>query len=136
MSNNRGFTLVEVLASIVILGILASAFFQFFVFSQKTTTGNQEKLVAINIAQGVLERVKNNVYPEINVPQTYNESICNSTDETCKKRYKIDINNQAYSIKIEVGGQLEDSMDLHSVKVTVYGVDGRKESAVKGFVEL
>ena len=48
--------------------IVGITFFQFFVFSQKNTTENKEKLVAVNLAQSVLEQIKNSkdAYPEIN----------------------------------------------------------------------
>lgn len=136
MRNNHGFTLVEILASIVILALLATVFFQMFIFSQKTTTGNQEKLVAINIAQGVLERLKNGAYPEITNPGIYSEDNCISSDEKCINKYKINVNNLNYSIKIEVSEELESGIDLHSAEVKVYDDNGKIESKVKGFVEL
>ncbi len=57
MKNEGGFTLIEILAGIFILGIVLTVFFQFFVFSQKTTTDNKEQLVALEVAETVLERI-------------------------------------------------------------------------------
>ena len=57
MKNEGGFTLIEILAGIFILGIVLTVFFQFFIFSQKTTTDNKERLVALKLAETVLERV-------------------------------------------------------------------------------
>lgn len=138
MRNNRGFTLIEVLASIVILSILATVFFQMFVFSQKTTTSSKEKLVAINVAQGVLERIKYKAHDEIQSPGTYTSANCTSSSNpsNCQKRYKIMVNNINYSIKIQVGGKVDSELNLYSAKVLVYDENGKIQSTVKGFVEL
>jgi prepilin-type N-terminal cleavage/methylation domain-containing protein len=142
MRNNHGFTLLEILVSIAILGLLAAVFFQFFILSQKTTNGNQEKLVAINIAQGVLERIKFGVYPEIteppaspviDYPKTYLKADC--TIE-CDKKYTIKINNVDYKIEIDVFEKLESEMNLHTVEVKVLGKNDKVQSTVKGFVEI
>jgi prepilin-type N-terminal cleavage/methylation domain-containing protein len=144
MRNNHGFTLVEILASIVILGLIATVFFQMFIFSQKTTTGNQEKLVAINVAQGVLERLNHsNFYneitspgssPVIHYPMTYTKANCSGDD--CDDKYTIKINNIDYEIEITVEEKLESEMNLHQVKVRILGEDKKPKSSVKGFVEI
>lgn len=143
LRNNRGFSLVEILTSVVILGLVATVFFQFFIFSQKTTTGNKEKLVTLNVAQMVLERIKYNLYPEVSdpenfesitYPETYKISSCSSGDEACEGRYEITINNNIYSIEVIVG--TEESLGLHPVEVWVFSEDGKTKSSVEGFVEL
>jgi prepilin-type N-terminal cleavage/methylation domain-containing protein len=149
MRNDHGFTLIEVLASILILTILATVFFQMFIFSQKTTTSNQDKLVALNVAQGVLERIKHGSYSEITnispetqvaYPKTYNLSDCASYDEpeksACEKRYKIKVNDIDYSIAIIVGEKVETGLSVYPVEVKVNGDDGKLKSKVKGFVEI
>jgi prepilin-type N-terminal cleavage/methylation domain-containing protein len=150
MRNNRGFTLVEVLASIIILGILATVFFQMFIFSQKTTTSNQEKLVAVNVAQGMLERIKHDVkldepyrmYPEITSTGTYTISNCgvySGTDKTdCEKRYKTMVNDINYTIEIQikVADEAESGMGLYWAIVRVLNNEGKPQSTAKGFVEL
>lgn len=137
MRNNRGFTLIEVLASIVILSILATVFFHMFVFSQKTTTNSKEKLVAINVAQGVLERIKYGAHDEITAPGTYTVANCtSSSDPTCEARYIITVNDIHYTIEIQIGGKVDSEMNLHSAKVFVYDDDRKIQSTVKGFVEL
>ena len=142
MSNERGFSLVEILCSIVILGLVATVFFQFFLFSQKTTTSSQEKLVAINIAQGVLERMNHRGYLEITEPEdpesiaypkTYSTSTCNVTE--CPK-YTFRINNVDYKIVIEVGEKPDSKLRIRSVVVKVLDADNKPQSSVKGFVEI
>ncbi|WP_174732733.1 type IV pilus modification PilV family protein [Mesobacillus harenae] len=147
MNNNNGFTIIEVLASIVILVILLTIFFQFFIFSKSASSNNQEKLVAINIAQKVLEQIKADAYPEITenadpaitYPYTYDkESSCDSLEASetagCINRYVTHINKTSYLTKIIVNEEME--MRLHSVEVIIEDDNGKIKSKVKGFVEI
>jgi prepilin-type N-terminal cleavage/methylation domain-containing protein len=142
VDDNRGTTLIEVLVSIIILGMILTGFFQFFIFSQQTTTNNQEKLVAINIAQSVLEQIKGNAYPEITEnsdTKIYDStSVCTGSNQSvkneCLNRYMKTENNKDYSIEIEVDPKLSNG--LHIVKVNVYGQGRFLESSVKGMIEL
>ena len=58
VNNQKGFSLIEVIASIVIISIVLLSFFQLFVQSNKTAAANNEKLVVINLADAQLERLK------------------------------------------------------------------------------
>ena len=150
MRNNKGFTLVEILVSVTILMMVGTMFFQFFVFSQKVTTDNKEKLVAINLAQSVLEQIKNskdaypeiteaNVHASISYPKKYDlETVCISGDTTCTQRYKKTVNGVTYQIVIEVGEELDGSegIPLHPVEVKIYCSQGNKASSVKGLIKL
>ena len=123
LRNNRGFSLVEILTSVVILGLVATVFFQSFIFSQKTTTGNQEKLVALNVAQMVLERFKIHcAYQNITAPGTYTEVE--------------NINGVDYEIEIVIPTEYETGMGLHLAEITVKAKGGKIQSTVEGFVEL
>ncbi|HLT55755.1 MAG TPA: prepilin-type N-terminal cleavage/methylation domain-containing protein [Bacillota bacterium] len=65
MKKNQGFTLVEVLASVTILFIIGTSFFQFFIHAQRETTESEMKLEALNIAQTVFERIEHGEYPMV-----------------------------------------------------------------------
>lgn len=52
--NERGFTLIEVLLSIVILSFVMGGMFMFFTNAMTYTSYNQSKTVAVNIARGVV----------------------------------------------------------------------------------
>ena len=150
MRNNKGFTLVEILVSITLLMMVGATFFQFFVFSQKSTTDNKEKLVAINLAQSVLEQMENSkdAYPEIteadvhaasSYPKKYDlATVCASGDTTCTERYEKKVNGVTYQIVIEVGKELDESrgLPIHPVAVKIYCPQGNEASSVKGLIEL
>ncbi len=140
MKNEGGFTLIEILAGIFILGIVLTVFFQFFIFSQKTTTNNKEQLVTLNIAETVLERiVTDEVYQNEIGPgpsEFTGDSNC-GTDEGCKDRYRFTVDNNQYFIKVLVGEE-QDSMGIYMVTVEVHQDEITESplSTVKGLVEL
>ncbi|WP_027409477.1 prepilin-type N-terminal cleavage/methylation domain-containing protein [Anoxybacteroides tepidamans] len=73
----KGFTLIEVLASIVILSAAAAGIFLFFTNAMKYTSYNQGKTVAINVARGVLSYVERLDFSTL---QKYVEDEINSTN--------------------------------------------------------
>ncbi|TWT08388.1 type II secretion system protein [Planococcus sp. CPCC 101016] len=56
--NEKGLTLVEILAALVILGIVLVSFMSFFTQSAKFTTYNYEKLTAVQVAEDVISNVR------------------------------------------------------------------------------
>lgn len=133
MKNNSGFTLVEVLVSMTLLMIVGITFFQFFIYSQKCTSENKEKLVAVSLAQSVLEEIKNSkdAYPEIREANVHKNDDINSFD------YIQEVNGVTYRIVIEVEKELDPlkGLTLHPVTVKVRCPQGN-EVSVKGLVEL
>ncbi|WP_071395930.1 type II secretion system protein [Bacillus tuaregi] len=149
MNNDRGFTLLEILASVLILGIVLTVFFQYFVFAQRATTSNEDQLVAMNLAEKVLERMvntgtgegylsdirKNVTFP---IPADNYEEIgkgnCNGASN-CENRYQFSVKNQEYEVKLAVYPE-HDNLGIYPVEVQVYGADDKLISKVKGLVEL
>lgn len=74
MINHRlkqdGFTLVEVLVSIVILSIVLTTFFSFFGQSLVFSGKNEEKLVAYNLAEKTMRIVESNYKNKLLATQT------------------------------------------------------------------
>lgn len=144
MKNNQGFTLVEILTSILLLCIVGGAFFQFFILSQKTTTESKEKLVAVNLAQSVLEQIKTKEYIEIpdlkdievnDFPKVYTiDNACSSNNQDCIDRYKKTINNSTYFIEIEVNVNQDADLPLLEITVNVFNENSKQESSVKGLI--
>lgn len=77
LRSSKGFTLLEVLASITILSIVAIGMFSFFTNAMQYTTYNQDKTVAINIARGVLAYMERLDFTEL---KQYVENEINNTD--------------------------------------------------------
>jgi len=55
--NNKGLTLVEVLASIILISIILFTFFSFFIQSAKTGESSEEVVDATYLAQGEMEKL-------------------------------------------------------------------------------
>ncbi|MBM4761887.1 type II secretion system protein [Bacillus sp. B15-48] len=138
MPNDRGFTLVEILVSFLILFLIGTVFFQFFTISQKTTMGNQDKLVAVNLAKFFLEQVKAGEIAEIDDVGIYGSNNC-QTEAGCSDDYIKTVNNKRYSIKVEVnetGETDEGEIRLYVVKIEVYHNDQKPITTLEGLVEL
>lgn len=138
MNHNRGFTLVEVLAAILILAIILPVFFQFFIFSQERTSDSQEKLVALNIAQKVLEQIKEDARTAEDEAQEaaspYWEVTHPSSSVSYPKTYDFTIQN--HHVRVEVDKEVKEQPRLHMVKVSIFGRNGKLNSTVKGLVEI
>ena len=62
MRNEKGLTLVEILAALVILGIVLVSMMSFFTQSAKFTSHNNEKLTNIQVAEEVIAEVREGAY--------------------------------------------------------------------------
>ncbi|WP_394119702.1 prepilin-type N-terminal cleavage/methylation domain-containing protein [Planococcus donghaensis] len=58
MQNEKGLTLVEILAALVILGIVLVSVMSFFTQSAKFTAHNNEKLTNIQVAEEVIAEIR------------------------------------------------------------------------------
>lgn len=124
----EGFTLVEILASVVIISIILFGVFNFIIFSNKTAATNNEKLVATHLAKSTLERIKveieehkkrkqmdeHAVFPYFPLPEknqitpyqgkddkdavSYDISYCSTTE--CETLYAPKVNNVVYNVKV------------------------------------
>lgn len=61
LRNEKGFTLVEVLLSIILLSIILTSFFVFFTQSAKTTLKNGQKLSTLQVAELIIHMIDSNV---------------------------------------------------------------------------
>lgn len=136
-----GFTLVEVLASIVIISIILIGVVNLITFTNKTAYSNNSKLVAINLAKASMERIK--IQPESyfkleDVKQaTTIFTINNCALDDCNTLYLLHVNDQTYEVKLEVSQNSEEkNLQLINSVVTVKLVDQNRniESTVEGYV--
>ena len=93
--NDKGLTLVEILAAIVILSIVLITFTNFLFQSTKYTKLNKEKITAIEVAEEVISEVRDGIYQQ-----------------------NIEFDKNGYKIKIEID-KSNVPINLYKAIVTV-----------------
>ena len=142
-----GFTLVEILISLVILSIIILAFLNLFVFTNKTTVVNNDQLVAIHLAKSTMERIKMNPFSYIdepdndrfNQPQVYTADSCSNRPDPdeCELLFSPLINNKTYEVQVTVSQTAnEKAIRLMNVLVEVNLQNSKTpiSSKVEGYV--
>ena len=144
LKNNDGLTLVEVIASIVIITIILLSFSQVFIQTNKTAAINNEKLIVINLADAYLERliaegIENKGFTNVkDYFSDYPRTIKLSTDPNSSE-YTVYItasNNNA------VSNSVTTELDQMKVNVVVKVVSkkniGKREisSQTEGYVQI
>ncbi|REJ18050.1 MAG: prepilin-type N-terminal cleavage/methylation domain-containing protein [Bacillaceae bacterium] len=142
-----GFTLVEILISLVILSIIILAFLNLFVFTNKTTVVNNDQLVAIHLAKSTMERIKMNPFSYIdepdndrfNQPQVYTSDSCSNRPDPdeCELLFSPLINNKTYAVQVTVSQTAnEKAIRLMNVLVEVNLQNSKTPitSKVEGYV--
>ncbi|GGA82064.1 type IV pilus modification PilV family protein [Ornithinibacillus halotolerans] len=133
-----GFTLVEVLASLVIISIILIGTFNLIVFTNEAAVSNNHRLVAINLATATLERIK--VVPssyftmptEENFYQTFNKDNC---EEAKCDMYSTLLNDKNYLLILDVSQTTEEkAMGLLEVIVTIELPEENIRHKVEGYV--
>lgn len=116
IKNNQAFTLIEVLASITILGIILTIFLSFLSNSMMFSVKTEDKLTAINYADTALNSVKD-ILKKKGVPTV---DSCINTTETEFPPSNLSgfnqtappLNNKTYNL--EVYGCSEEYGDNHN----------------------
>lgn len=141
--NEKGLTLVEVLASIVIISIILLGVFSLLTFTNKTAVSNNAKLVSINLAKATIERMK--VKPDdyfynfeelkaktAEFEVVYDHEDCHTSE--CDLYLPV-VNDQTYHVEITVS-QTDEERDLKllNVVVTVSLAERNIKSVVEGYV--
>lgn len=148
LKSEQGISLIEVIASIVIVTIVLISFAQLFVQSSKTAAYNNEKLVTINLADAALVKLKAETF-------TKNPSIGNVNDyfvdnvepDPTKKTppLAIQMNGKSYPVsytasqnlnKVTNSNYSEKDLNLIKVVVTVTAPDGKIKGSSEGYVSL
>lgn len=141
---NKGFTLVETLASMVLLVIILLSFTQLFIQTNEEAKQNNEKLVVINLADGVLEGLKVKPMKEIKTAtdvQDYfkvntNPAAPSDTLSFDGKTYKVSYSASQSTTKYTNGFNSEKDLKLVKVVVTVTAPNGRTKSSSEGYVSI
>ena len=152
MDNEKGFTLVEVLTSTVLLSIILTSFLQVFTSTDRIAVSNNEKLVVINLADAYLERLQIEKFTLIPNPssnpgyvftgtniaaefsEAYTSANCVSKNIACEF-YSRTVNNRDYDITV-TASQNKNEKDIRvvNVKVAVKASQSKISSSVEGYV--
>ncbi|MFC5453091.1 PulJ/GspJ family protein [Paenibacillus aestuarii] len=98
-SREAGFTLIEVLASVVILSIVSIAMFAFFNNAMSYNKGNQNKTVMINLARNTLFYMEKQSFDELD---TYFGSHDQITLDDCDSNMGCSLGNALPSMKSSI----------------------------------
>lgn len=127
LKEERGFSLIEVVASLVIITIVLLSFSQLFIQSNKTAAYNSEKILLINLADAELERIKIDPFTFFNKPLT--------NPINTKKTKTILLNKQNYNITITASQNTDEfNMKIFNVLVTSSSNNSNAKVSVEGYV--
>lgn len=143
LRKEQGVTLVEVLASIVIISIILMGVFSLLTFTNKTAVSNNSKLVSINLAKATIERMKVASEEFLDMDEIKNKAVPfeevidkdNCVPANCADLYEHDVNDQTYHVEITVSQTSEEEqLNLLNVVVTVSLEERNIKSIVEGYV--
>src|SRR5690625_2027305 len=123
--NNSGFTLVEVLASVVIISIIFIGVFQLFTFSAKTATSNQSKLVTSHLAKATIERIKvdhHSFFTQETVnatPVKYDMDLCQTIESIDCNLYQFLVNDVQYAVEVTVSQNENKQVDVNGSPLNI-----------------
>lgn len=148
LKQQRGITLVEVVAAILIVGIVLISFSQLFIQSNRIAHKNNEKLITVNLADAMLVRLKSESFAynsTITDPNSYFIDATQS-DRTKKrpptlikmngKDYEVSYSASLNSQQVNNASYSEKDLKLVKVVVTVTAPDGKTKGSSEGFVAL
>lgn len=148
MQNEKGFSLVEVVASLVIISIVLLSLLPFFINAKTISQSNMERLVVINLADATMERLKIDPYSYIEKPkdnprylfkkfgnQSY-KSCADLIDQESCSPYEIVLNGNEYNIEIQASQSADEAeLKLIGIIATVTNADGKIKYPVEGYVK-
>ncbi|OEH91448.1 prepilin-type N-terminal cleavage/methylation domain-containing protein [Bacillus solimangrovi] len=124
LSQNKGFTLVEVLVAILLLTIILTSTMAFFNQAYSYTKQNQNKTVAINVARSVnffMERQNINELSKKSIQYVGVENSGGYTliDSTITPSRMITINNIPYNVIVDVGDDTDPNDGVLVIPYTI-----------------
>lgn len=148
LKQQHGITLVEVVAAILIVGIVLISFSQLFIQSNRIAHKNNEKLITVNLADAMLVRLKSESFAYNSTITDPNRYFIDATqsDRTKKKpptlirmndkNYEVSYSASQNNQMINNATYSEKDLKLVKVVVTVTAPDGKTKGSSEGFVAL
>lgn len=145
IQNSKGFTLIEVIASIIIITIVLLSFSQIFIQTNRTAAVNTEKLVTINLADAMLARVRANTYTKASDIQSYFVDNTQPNKKLKNPPLEIDLNGKTYTVSYKASQNTttakntqfsEKDLNLIKVVVTVTSPNGKTTGSSEGYVSI
>ncbi|WP_191555893.1 type IV pilus modification PilV family protein [Metabacillus idriensis] len=139
----QGFTLIEVLASIVILTIMFSVLSSFFVNSASYSNSFDKKLNSVQLSKSLLEKFQAEGFEAAHKRLQTGSKSLSSAEINSVLELSEDFVPVTYEAKIEyftISRQDEPVMDpallsrFILIKVTVSNKDGKSEAELEGYV--
>lgn len=151
---DNGFTLIEVMLSIVIFSILALGMLTFFSQAMSYTQTSKNDTLGIYAARNVMNFMEHQDFSEIKTEYvdhlningnkssvTLTEQVCNelllSTEEVevCKATFHPVLNNDSVNVTVEIKKHSDKSLQDSLIPITVQVKWGEnKESSLEGFI--
>lgn len=148
LKNSRGYTLLEVLLAVTILGIMFMTIMGFFSQSFQYTQKNESKTVGVNFARSVLNYIEGQDYEKMKDVVSegitdLNISSCDSLENNgkpvlegnCKSMFNTIINNVDYKATAEIGIHKENDLKEYLIPITVHVEWNDEVAEVKGVIK-
>lgn len=150
LKSQRGISLVEVVAAIVIIGIILISFSQLLIQSNKLAHKNTEKLVTIQLADAMLERLKANPSENSSILEKI-KPYCPGDNTLIKPEDQVTteivMNSKTYHVTyfpsqcsksntFQNTTNTDLNLKLVRVVVTVTAPNGKTKGSTEGYVSL
>ena len=126
--NEKGITLLEVMASIVLLSIILLSFFSFFIQGKKFERFNEAAYTATQLSEELVYLVENKPVNLDNQHQMWNDYFQTETPDT--EDYFITINHRNYYPTVEEitsNPLVERGFTLYRISIFIEKEDEKKE---------
>lgn len=130
LKNNKGFSLIEVIASVLIITIILLSFFSLLIQTKKTEVRSNETVVATYIAQAVMEEV---YYLSTTMDYDENNETIKNLKKLPEKYFEDDAHkNTLITTSLAQGYQLTTEFGNGKASVTVH-YDGREKAKFENY---
>ncbi|MDF0726753.1 prepilin-type N-terminal cleavage/methylation domain-containing protein [Cytobacillus sp. S13-E01] len=155
LANSKGFTLIEVMLSITILGIISLGMFSFFTQAYSYSKINEDKTLGIYVARNMLVYMERQNFTKLN--EQYIEPLteplsdgaitltvtnCSDThksgetvfDQYCDEVFLQTFNNVQYSVSVKMKKHIDQKLREYLIPTTITVNWGTNTTSIEGYV--